>query len=126
MTPDEFSAGNDNTWHFMGSGPRSGIEAEKVKRFFFRVPEGAGALQLSALSKAAEKAGLVVYVTDPLGVPFGAPNTDAFVPGGRANVTIAKPAAGTWEVDLHARERGIPGPGSARAPTRWSSSTPTT
>ena len=50
----------------------------------------------------------MVYVINPLGVPQ-VTNTDAFVPGGRANVTIANPAAGTWEVDLHARERAIPG-----------------
>jgi hypothetical protein len=103
VTPYRFSAANSNTRHFSGR-----IEAEKIGRFFFRVPEGAGALQLTALSKAAERAGLVVYVTDPLGVPQTI-NNDAFVPGGRANVTIANPAAGTWEIDLHARERSLPG-----------------
>ena len=59
----------------------------------------------------------MVYVINPLGVPQ-VTNTDAFVPGGRANVTIANPAAGTWEVDLHARERASQACRSARARTR--------
>ena len=108
VTPHTFSPRNANGWRFAGSGERGGIEAEKVKRFYFEVPEGAGALQLSALSRAAERSGLVMYVTDPLGTPY-APSTGAFVPGGRADVTVPQPLAGTWEVALHARERAIPG-----------------
>ena len=76
VTPYTFSAANDHSRHLTGR-----IEAEKIERFFFRVPEGTGALELTALSRAAERAGLVVYVINPLGVPQ-VTNTDAFVPAG--------------------------------------------
>jgi hypothetical protein len=108
VTPYTFSPRNGNRWVLRGGGESSGIEAEKVKRFFFEVPQGAGALQLAAISSAAERSGLVMYVTDPLGQP-AALETGAFVPGGRGATTIPAPAPGTWEVDLHARERGLPG-----------------